>query len=124
LRDSTLDSYRQFRAARPRRCNAGESCRRPILGAPADRSKRLLATEVLVCNTAARTNIRDQAFHQLASVMQMGRREGMHTMDSQLLTLYEAGEITYDTALTHANDAKHFRALVEKGRQDSSSVEA
>jgi len=90
----------------------------------ADRSRRILATEVLVCNTAARTNIRDQAFHQLTSVMQMGRREGMHTMDSQLFTLYEAGEITYDTALTHASDPKQFRALVEKNRQGSSSIEA
>ena len=89
----------------------------------ADRSRRLLATEVLVCNTAAKTNIRDQAFHQLPSVMQMGRREGMHTMDSRLLELYEAGEITYDTALTNASDPKHFRALVEQKRQGTSSIE-
>ena len=82
----------------------------------ADRTRRLLASEVLIINTAAKNHIRDHAFHQLINVMQMGRREGMHTMDTSLLELYEAGEITYDTALTNASDPAQFRLLYEQRR--------
>ncbi len=81
----------------------------------ADRSRRILAAEVLVCNSAARNNIREHQFHQLVSIMQMGRREGMRTMDDGLMELYESGQITYDTALTNASDPAHFRAACERG---------
>ena len=80
----------------------------------ADKTHRILASEVLIVNTAAKTHIRDHAFHQLVNVMQMGRREGMHTMDDCLTGLYEAGEITYDTALTNASDPATFRRRYEK----------
>ncbi|MGO8702321.1 MAG: type IV pilus twitching motility protein PilT [Candidatus Brocadiia bacterium] len=74
----------------------------------ADKTRRLLACEVLIINTAARTHIRDHEFHQLVNVMQFGVREGMQSMDSCLMTLYEQGEITYDTALTYCTDPKMF----------------
>lgn len=82
----------------------------------ADHSHRLLAAEVLIANTAVRTHIRERSFHQLASVMQLGKREGMQSMDSCLLQLYESGEITYDTALSNASDPSHFRMLCEQDR--------
>jgi len=83
----------------------------------ADRSRRILASEVLIVNTAAKSNIRDHAFHQLVSVMQMGKREGMKTMDNALMQLYESGEITYDTALTNASDPAQFRFACEEKRK-------
>jgi len=84
----------------------------------ADRSRRVLASEVLIVNTAAKTHIRDHSFHQLVNVMQMGKRQGMQSMDSCLLELYETGEITYDSALTNANDPSAFRALCEQKRSE------
>ena len=80
----------------------------------ADKTRRILACEVLVVNTAARNQIREESFHQLTSVIQMGRREGMQTMDQCLIDLYEAGEITYDTALTNCTDPALFRKRYEK----------
>jgi len=34
----------------------------------------------------------------------------MHSMDDSLAELYQAGEITYDTALTNAHDPAGLRA--------------
>ena len=89
----------------------------------ADRSRRILATEVLIVTPAAKNNIREHAFHQLISIMQMGRREGMHTIETRLLDLYESGEITYDTALTNATDPAAFRNLVETRAKSESAAD-
>jgi len=75
----------------------------------ANKTHRILACEVLCANMAVRNIIRDQAFHQLVSVMQMGKREGMQTLDACLAELYEAGEITYDTAVTNSIEPALFR---------------
>ncbi len=70
----------------------------------ADRSRRCLATELLLMNPAARKHIRDRQLHLLINVIQTGRKQGMHSMDDSLLALYEAGDISYDSALNHAYD--------------------
>jgi twitching motility protein PilT len=67
-----------------------------------NKKERTLATELLVVNAAARKLIREQELHQLVNVIQMGRKQGMHSMDDSLLELYEAGEITYDTAISNS----------------------
>jgi Tfp pilus assembly ATPase PilU len=41
--------------------------------------------------------------------MQTGKKHQMQTMDASLLELYQRGEITYDTALTHCRDPNLFR---------------
>ncbi len=69
-----------------------------------DRSRRCLATELLLMNPAARKHIRDHQLHMLINVIQTGRKQGMHTMDDSLLALYESGDISYDSALNHAYD--------------------
>ena len=72
----------------------------------ADRHGRALATEVLVANSAVRTVIRENDLPKLQSVIQTGRKWGMHTMDDSLLRLYESAQITYDAAMSHARDPK------------------
>jgi len=70
----------------------------------ADKKGRVLATEILLANTAMRAIIRDNNLPQLTTVMQTGRRAGMHTMDECLCELYERAIIGYDTAVGHARD--------------------
>ncbi len=89
----------------------------------ADKSRRILACEVLRANMAARHVIRDQAFHQLVSIMQMGKREGMITLDTCLAELYEAGEITYDTALTNCSEPELFRKKYEQPKSATRIME-
>jgi len=86
----------------------------------ADKKRRVLATELLLVNAPARRHIRENEFHQLISVIQIGRRQGMHSMDDSLFELYESGEITYDAAVNNSHDSAEMRKRIHR---DSSSAE-
>lgn len=83
-----------------------------------DRTRRCLATELLLMNPAARKHIRDKQLHFLINVIQTGRKQGMRTMDDSLLGLYEAGEISYDLALNNAYDPVTLRDRMHKDGND------
>jgi twitching motility protein PilT len=68
----------------------------------ADRTRRVLAYELIVANNAVRNLIRENQLHQLENTIQTGRREGMTLMDNCLYDLYCKCLITYDTALSRA----------------------
>jgi twitching motility protein PilT len=76
--------------------------------------QRRLATELLIMNPPARKHIRDRQLHLLINIIQTGRKQGMHSMDDSLLELYEAGEITYDTAISNSYDPKNLRDRIHK----------
>jgi twitching motility protein PilT len=84
-----------------------------------DRKSRCLATELLIMNAAARHNIRDKQLHMLINVIQTGRKQGMHTMDDSLLALYEAGDISYESALNNASDMISLKDRLHKESQPS-----
>jgi twitching motility protein PilT len=68
----------------------------------ADRTRRVLAYELIVANGAVRNLIRENQMHQLENTIQTGRKEGMTLMDNCLYDLYCKCLITYDTALSRA----------------------
>ena len=68
----------------------------------ADRTRRVLAYELLIANGAVRNLIRESQLHHLENTLQMGRKEGMVLMDNCLYDLYCKCAITYDTALSRA----------------------
>jgi twitching motility protein PilT len=68
----------------------------------ADRSRRVLAYEMLIATGAVRNLIRENQLHQLENTMQIGRKEGMVLMDNHLYDLYCKCAISYDTAVSHA----------------------
>ena len=80
-----------------------------------DKKDRCLAVELLLMTAAARKHIRDQQLHLLVNVIQTGRRQGMMGMDDSLLELYQAGQITYDAALSNAHDPITLRDHMHKG---------
>jgi twitching motility protein PilT len=65
-------------------------------------------------NAPSRKHIRERQLYQLTSVIQMGRKKGMHTMDDSLLELYESGDITYDIAICNSNDPAALRSRIHK----------
>jgi twitching motility protein PilT len=67
-----------------------------------DRTRRVLAYELLVANGAVRNLIRENQLHHLENTLQTGRKEGMVLMDNYLYDLYCKCLITYDTALSRA----------------------
>jgi len=72
----------------------------------ADRTRRVLAYELIVANGAVRNLIRENNIHQLENTIQTGRKEGMTLMDNCLYDLYCKCLITYDTALSRARHAE------------------
>ncbi len=57
---------------------------------------RTAATEILRCTSAVRNLIRSEKIHQIPSVMQTGRSEGMHTMEMSVRSLVQDGTINRD----------------------------
>ena len=70
----------------------------------ADRSRRVLAYEMLVATNAVRNLIRENNLHHLENCLQTGGREGMVSMDACLYDLYCRCAISYDTALSRARN--------------------
>jgi len=68
----------------------------------ADRSRRILAYELLVATGAVRNLIRENQLHHLENTIQMSRKEGMVLMDNYLYDLYCKCAISYDTAISRA----------------------
>jgi len=68
----------------------------------ADRSRRVLAYELLVANSAVRSQIRENNLHQVENTIQMRRKDGMALMDNCLYDLYCKCAISYDTAASRA----------------------
>jgi twitching motility protein PilT len=68
----------------------------------ADRTRRVLAYELLVANSAIRNTIRENNKHMLETAIQTGGKDGMILMDSCLYDLYCRCLISYDTAVSRA----------------------
>jgi len=68
----------------------------------ADRTRRILAYELLVATGAVRNLIRENQIHHLENILQTGRKEGMVLMDNCLHDLYCKCLISYDTAISRA----------------------
>ncbi|MDO4869884.1 MAG: PilT/PilU family type 4a pilus ATPase [Bacillota bacterium] len=62
------------------------------------------AFEVLKTNPAIQNMIREGKLHQLESAMQAARNDGMITMDTSLMELYQNGRITKETLLNSCNN--------------------
>lgn len=73
---------------------------------------RVLATEIMIANSAVRNTIREGKTHQLPNIIQTSAAEGMIALDKVLAELVSRGEITIDTALSWAIDPKAFKMMV------------
>jgi twitching motility protein PilT len=73
----------------------------------ADRSRRVLAYEVLTATSAVRNIIREGQLHSLENCLQTSAKDGMITMDACLLDLHQRTLISYDTALSRARHPEY-----------------
>ena len=80
----------------------------------ADRTRRVLAYELIVANGAVRNLIRENQLHQLENTIQTGRKDGMTLMDNCLYDLYCKCLISYDTALSRA---RYPESITKRGNQ-------
>jgi twitching motility protein PilT len=74
---------------------------------------RVLATEVLINTPAAANLIREQKTYMLPSVLQTGKKLGMHTMDDYLLELVQQGTIQASEGMLRAENKAPFKQYIE-----------
>ncbi|MBC7746830.1 type IV pilus twitching motility protein PilT [Pedobacter sp.] len=79
---------------------------------PAIGGGRVVATEVLVANPAVRNIIREGKSHQLDAVIQTGADQGMQSMDKTLVSLIQAGTVTFEEARNFAVDLGEFDRMM------------
>ncbi|MCR5797707.1 MAG: type IV pilus twitching motility protein PilT [Eubacterium sp.] len=70
----------------------------------ADGNGRVAAFEILHATTPVRALIREGKGHQIPSVIQTSRKQGMITMDDCIFDLYSAGTVSKDEAMIFAQD--------------------
>jgi twitching motility protein PilT len=77
-----------------------------------DKSGRALAMEILVRNDAVTNCIKEGNTHQLYSMMQVGREDGMLTLDTALANLYKQGLIDMENLMLWARDKELVKNLI------------
>jgi len=75
---------------------------------------RALATEILVANTGVRAAIREKRWEQLVGLIEIGAKDGMHTLDESLTQLYLARMISKEEALANARDKESIESLTRE----------
>ena len=70
---------------------------------------RVLATEVMIANSAIRNLIREGKTPQIGNAIATSGDLGNHLMDSSLISLYKQRKITSDMAIKHAHDPDYVR---------------
>lgn len=73
---------------------------------------RIVASEILIANSAVRNIIREGKSHQLDNVIQTSSDEGMQSMDRTLQNLVQSGQITYDEAKNYAVDLTEMERMM------------
>ncbi len=73
---------------------------------------RAVAAEILVATPAVRNIIREGKTHQLDAVIQTGGDMGMQSMDKTLVSLVQAGQVTYEEARNFAVDLGEFDRMM------------
>lgn len=72
-------------------------------------------TELLIATAAIRRAIRENEAHLIYSMIETGRRLGMHTMEQSLHELVKSGRISPDTAVLAAPDPIRMQAMLGRG---------
>ena len=78
-----------------------------------DGEGRRACLEVLLNTPLASDIIRKGAVHELKELMKKSTEVGMQTFDQALYDLYDAGEITYEDALSHADSPNDLRLMIK-----------
>jgi len=79
-----------------------------------DRAGRVLACETMISNAGVSACIRDRRVQQIIGLIEIGKREGMNTIDDSLLELYENGLISYEEACLNARSPDQIPVPVVK----------
>jgi len=84
-----------------------------------DGQGRRAAIEVLINTPLVADHIRKGDVHLLKELMSKSTEQGMQTFDQALYKLYSEQEITYETAIAHADSPNDLRLMIKLGADSS-----
>lgn len=79
-----------------------------------DKPGRVAAFEIMISTPSIRSLIRDNKTYRITSDIQTGAKHGMVTMDTYLMALYNAGQISYEDLITKAQDADSVKQKLQE----------
>ena len=79
-----------------------------------DQPGLVLATELLTVNSGIESCIRDRRLSQIPGLIQIGAKDGMHTVDDSLIELLLADRISLMDAMAHARDPNFVKEEFQK----------
>jgi twitching motility protein PilT len=69
---------------------------------------RVAAFEIMISTSAIQSLIRDNKSYRITSAIQTGHKYGMNLMDEHLMALWKKSVVTYEEALSKAQDGGEF----------------
>ncbi len=78
-----------------------------------DKPGRCAALEILVCDSPIANLIREAKTHQIAGMMQVGKKKGNQPLDDAIMDLLRTSKISPEEAYEKSSDKKKFRALLK-----------
>ncbi len=83
-----------------------------------DKPGRVAALEILVCDSAVANLIREGKTHQIAGMMQVGKKKGNQPLDDSITEHLRAARISPEEAYEKASEKRKFRALLANPPSD------
>ncbi len=83
-----------------------------------DQPGRCAALEILVCDAPIANLIREAKTHQIAGMMQVGKKKGNQPLDDAIMEHLRASRISPEEAYEKSSDKKKFRALLKDPPDD------
>ncbi|MBT7484231.1 PilT/PilU family type 4a pilus ATPase, partial [Candidatus Peregrinibacteria bacterium] len=77
-----------------------------------DGEGRAAAFEVMIMNDAMRNCVKEGQTHQIYSMLQIGKSEGMQTLDDSLADLVANGTVSPEAAMAKAHDVEAFKQKI------------
>jgi twitching motility protein PilU len=78
--------------------------------------KRIPVTDVLIDEPRVKSLIREGQTHKLKEALEKAPAESqMHSFDNDIMRLMNAGRVSFDEALAHADDPEHLKVKVRLG---------
>lgn len=83
-----------------------------VLLRSADGKSRVLAMEIMLGIPAISNLIREGKTHQMTTIIQGGAQLGMQTLDQHLKALVQAGKVTYEEAMSKAQEPRELAQML------------
>ena len=87
-----------------------------------DKKGRSPALEILIATPAVRNLVREGKTHQIASMIQTGKKYGMRLLDDSIMDMLNKGWISADDAYAKSNDKGKFRPFLKNPPMDFTEV--